>query len=367
MPNAFDPNAFEVAASTGTYTVSIAPGLFQATLSEPGERVFIVDALLAAPLIAAGLDPIVIVADEHAKSLDRMGEIVVALRERRATRDTTLVAIGGGVVQDAAAFAASIYMRGIDWVYVPTTLLSMVDSCIGGKSSINVGAYKNIVGTFHPPQRVVIDPSLTATLSVEQKAAGLCEAAKICLCRGPEIFERYLALSSEGQLDEAALTDIVAISLRAKTWFIEIDEFDDAERLVLNFGHTFGHALEAASGFGVSHGIAVGLGMIAALHLGAALGRDYAAPPHVAAFRAHIADLVGRVEGLGDVLAKVEPAALMDAFRSDKKHKRDAFALILVTDAGRVERCMLPRDDRTTALIGRAFKNMINDFTRDRG
>lgn len=361
------PSCFDVTASTGTYTVSVAPGLLQTTLSEPGERVYLVDSLLAGPLIAAGLDPIVIVADERAKSLDRMGEIVVALRDRRATRDTLLVAIGGGVVQDAAAFAASIYMRGIDWVYAPTTLLSMVDSCIGGKSSINVGKYKNIVGTFHPPRRVVIDPSLTATLSVEQKAAGLCEAAKICLCRGPETLDRYLALAPGGVLDEAALTGIIATSLQAKTWFIEVDEFDDAERLVLNFGHTFGHALEAASGFGISHGIAVGLGMIAALHLGEALGRDHAAAPHVATFRAHIVDLVRAVEGLGDVLARVEPAALMDAFRSDKKHKRDRFALILVAGEGRVERCMLPRDDQTTALIEQAFKNMINDFTRGHG
>lgn len=361
------PSCFEVKASAGTYTVSVAPGLLQALLSEPGERVFLVDAFLAGPLIAAGLDPIVLVADEHAKSLDRMAEIIVALRDRRATRDTVLVAIGGGVVQDVAAFAASIYMRGIDWVYVPTTLLSMTDSCIGGKSSINVGAYKNIVGTFHPPLRVVIDPTSTATLSDEQKAAGLCEAAKICLCRGPETLERYLALAPQALRDKIALTEIIVSSLQAKTWFIEIDEFDTAERLVLNFGHTFGHALEAASGYAISHGIAVGLGMMAALHLGEALGRNYAAAPHIAAFRAHIVALLKTVDNLADTLVRVEPAALMNAFSGDKKHKRDQFAVILADGTGRIERCLLPRDDHTTALIEKTFVGMLHERVKEDG
>ncbi len=358
------PDSFEVAASTGSYRVTIAPGLLQAALAKPRQAVFLVDAMLAGPLVEAGLDPIVLVADETAKSLDRMAEVIVAMRERRATRETVLVAIGGGAVQDAAAFAASIYMRGIAWVYVPTTLLSMADSCIGGKSSINVGTYKNIVGTFHPPIEVVVDTALTASLSAEQKAAGLCEAAKICLCRGRDTFERYLALRPAADANEAALTEIVALSLHAKKWFIEVDEFDRAERLLLNFGHTFGHALEAASGFGISHGIAVGLGMLAALHLGEALGRDYTRAPHVTAFRAHVATLVGTVNGLAEVLARVETPALMDAFAGDKKHTRDSFAVIVVAENGSVERRLLPRDPDTEAMIQRAFAGMLASCPR---
>jgi 3-dehydroquinate synthase len=357
------PSSFDVATSTGSYGVAIAPGMLQATLAEEGERVYMVDAFLADRVRAAGIDPIVIDADEGAKSLDRMTELVVAMRERRATRNTVLVAVGGGVVQDAAAFVASVYMRGLDWVYVPTTLLSMTDSCIGGKSSINVGKYKNIVGTIHPPVQVLVDPVVAETLSVEQRAAGLCEAVKICLCRGPHALDAYLALSPAPDMPADALAEVMALSLGAKKWFIEVDEFDKAERLLLNFGHTFGHALEAASGFGVSHGIAVGLGMIAALYLGDAMGRDYARAPHVAAFRAHVAALVGTVDGLADVLARVEVPALMDAFESDKKHARDRYTVIIVTEDGAVERCFAPRESASAALIAQAFGAMLAEWT----
>lgn len=357
------PASFDVATSTGPYGVAIAPGALGTTLRQDGERVYMVDAFLAERVRAAGIDPIVIEADESAKSLDRMTGLVVAMRERRATRDTVLVAVGGGVVQDAAAFVASVYMRGLDWVYVPTTLLSMVDSCIGGKSSINVGKYKNIVGTIHPPVQVVVDPLVAETLSVQQRAAGLCEAAKICLCKGPDAFDAYLALRPAPDMSADALAGVIALSLDAKRWFIEVDEFDRGERLLLNFGHTFGHAVESASGFAVSHGIAVGLGMLAALHLGEAMGRDYAAAYHVPAFRAHVAELVGWVEGLADVLAPIGVPALMDAFESDKKHARDRYAVIVVADDGAVERRFLPRDARSAALIAQAFGAMLADWT----
>ncbi len=356
------PASFEVATSTGRYGVAIAPGALVELLAEPGERLYMVDAFLAERVRAAGIDPIVIEADERAKSLDRMADLVIAMRERRATRDTVLVAVGGGVVQDAAAFVASVYMRGIDWIYVPTTLLGMADSCIGGKSSINVGSYKNLVGTIHPPIRVIVDPALADTLSAEQRAAGLCEAVKICLCRGQPAFDAYMALAPAPDIPAEALAEVIALSLDAKRWFIERDEFDRAERLLLNFGHTFGHALEAASGFAVSHGIAVGLGMLAALHLGTAMGRDYAAAPHVVRFRTHVADLVGCVDGLGEVLSRVEVPALLDAFESDKKHRRDLYAVILVAAEGSVERRFLPRDAASAAMIAGAFRAMIADW-----
>lgn len=357
------PASFDITASTGDYAVAVEPGLLEATLATAGDRVFIVDEFLAGPLVAAGLDPIVIAASEQAKSLDQMTDLIVAMRDRGTTRGTTLVAIGGGVIQDSAAFAASVFMRGISWVYVPTTLLSMTDSCIGGKSSINVGKYKNIVGTFHPPEKVVIDPKLTETLSVEQRAAGLCEAVKICLCRGPDTLDRYLALEPSVSADVATMSEIITLSLQTKKWFIEIDEFDRAERLLLNFGHTFGHALEAASAFRVSHGVAVGLGMLAALHLGQAMGRDYSGLPHISAFRAHVAELVGSVDGLSAALAEVRVPALMDAFGSDKKHSRTHFVVILVAEDGSVERRTLPREPESAALLEEAFARMLREWS----
>lgn len=353
-------SSFEIISATGSYPVEIGPGLIDEAMATPGERVFIVDAFLADRFRAAGLKPLEIAADEHAKSLERMTEVIVALRERRATRSTELVAVGGGVVQDVAAFAASIYMRGVAWTYLPTTLLAMADSCIGGKSSINVGRYKNIVGTFHPPSRVLVDPALTATLSAEQRAAGLCEAAKICLCRGADTLDAYLRLQPSVAADAQGLAAVCDLTLRAKKWFIEADEFDQNERLLLNFGHTFGHALEAATGFAIAHGIAVGLGMLAALRLGEAMGRRYGVPP-IARFREHVGELVGAADGVEAALRRVSLPMLMDAFGSDKKHRRDRFAVITVSEAGSVERETLPRDAGSAALIEQAFAAMIAD------
>jgi 3-dehydroquinate synthase len=351
--------SFDIVSTTGSYGVQIDLGLLDKTLAAPGERLFIVDEFLAKRLRDVGIDPVTIVADEHAKSLDRMTEVIVALRERRTTRNSELIAIGGGVVQDVAAFAASIYMRGVGWTYVPTTLLSMTDSCIGGKSSINVGKYKNIVGTFHPPSAVLIDPALTHTLSAEQKAAGLIEAAKICQCRGSKVFGRYLALRPDVDADVGRFAAIIDESLRAKKWFIEVDEFDRAERLLLNFGHTFGHAIEAATGFAVGHGIAVGLGMLAALELGRLMGFTDADVPEIARFKRHIEELVGVVENLPVVLSQVSVPALLEAFGSDKKHARDRFAVIIMTSTAEVERRFLPRDAESSALIQSAFEAML--------
>ena len=137
-------------------------------------------------------------------------------------------------------------MRGIAWSYMPTTVLAMVDSCVGGKSSINVGPYKNLVGTFHPPKQIDIDPLLATTLASEQIAAGLIEAAKICFCRGPASFAEYLGQEPGVGMGTQALEHVILTSLLAKKHFIEIDEFDKKERLLLNFGHTFGHAIEGA-------------------------------------------------------------------------------------------------------------------------
>ena len=363
------PTSFDIAASTGRYAVDIAAGSLAALLGERGEdRVFLVDEFLRDRVERAGIQPIAITADEAAKSLDRMTELVIALRERGATRDATVVAVGGGVVQDAAAFVASVYMRGVPWVYVPTTLLSMTDSCIGGKSSINVGRYKNIVGTFHPPQRVLVDPDVAATLSAEQVAAGLCEAAKICLCRGPETIAAYLALGATVRSTPAQLAPVIELSLAAKKWFIETDEFDRAERLLLNFGHTFGHALEAASDFAVSHGIAVGLGMFAAIEMAVA---EYPAiaTPMVDGFRRHVGALLASVDGLAATLAGVDLSRVMAAFEADKKHGRDYYAVILpaiLPGAGiGIERRLLPRTAETRARIERAAAAMLTPLWQD--
>lgn len=357
--------SFEVATSTSGYEVAVETGRLLAALAEPGERVYFVDQFLEAVLRGAGIDPIVIVADESAKSLDRMSQLIFDMRGRGVSRDTVLVAVGGGVVQDAAAFVASIYMRGLAWIYIPTTLLSMVDSCIGGKSSINVGQYKNIVGTIHPPQRVIIDPLAALTLTHDQKVAGLCEAVKICACRGPEALNAYLALDPSTIMPVDRLTTVIVLSLQHKKWFIEIDEFDKAERLLLNFGHTFGHAIEVATDFRVSHGIAVGLGMLSALYLGVALNIEYGEMSVAEKLRNHVTSLLASIDGSDVLLAGVEVDRLMDAFESDKKHRKTQYAVIIVTAQGSVERRLLPRDSVSAGVIRGAFSAMISDWSSE--
>lgn len=346
---------FAISTSAGTYDVQVANGLFENILSDADNYVFICDDFFADRVRARGIDAIFLTANEHTKSLDRMTEVICALRDRRVTRKTCLIAVGGGVVQDVAAFSSAIYMRGVEWIFLPTTLLSMADSCIGGKSSINVGKYKNIVGTIVPPLAVVIDPQFTSTLSREQKAEGLCEAAKICLCRGLESFRGYLACDPSVDSTVETLAIVIRYALAQKAWFIEIDEFDRKERLLLNFGHTFGHAIETASGYEISHGIAVGLGMIVALKMSAALQPEAASPPEITLFESHILDLLRSVDGLDDKIAVLDLGVLLDAFESDKKHSRENFVVILADEQSRIVRTELPRNDATVARVRTAF------------
>jgi 3-dehydroquinate synthase len=157
-------------------------------------------------------------------------------------------------------------MRGVKWDYYPTTLASMMDSCIGGKSSINLGQRKNLIGNFHPPSRIIINPSYIKTLPKIEISAGISEGVKICFAKGNqevESFINHVRLWREKN-DNSFLLSSIEESLKAKKYFIEVDEFDQKERQLLNFGHSFGHAIESSSGYAIPHGIAVLVGMLAA-------------------------------------------------------------------------------------------------------
>ncbi|HRJ62966.1 3-dehydroquinate synthase [Brevundimonas sp. UBA2416] len=350
--------SFEIRAASGTYTARIQPGSLEQVVERGGDIVILCDAYFADRFEGRGVPVISLPALETTKSLDEIPRVIAALREAGASRRTRLIAVGGGIVQDVAGFVASVYMRGVKWDYAPTTLLAMVDSCIGGKSSINVGPYKNLVGTFHPPQTILIDPGLCETLSADQRIAGLCEAAKICFARSPETFEAYLALEPVVAAGPEALSEVIGLSLASKKWFLEIDEFDQAERLLLNYGHTFGHAIESASDFRLSHGIAVGLGMMAAGAMSRSLGRVAVGDGPTARFEAHIDGLLLQMPELGPLVADLSSDRLIAAFRSDKKHTADTFAVVLPLAAGGVERVDLGRGPETEALIQTAFDQM---------
>lgn len=350
--------SFEIRAASGTYTARIEAGALEQVVERGGDIVILCDAYFADRFEGRGVPVIGLPALEATKTLEGIPRVIAALREAGASRRTRLIAVGGGIVQDVAGFVASIYMRGLKWDYAPTTLLAMVDSCIGGKSSINVGPYKNLVGTFHPPQTILIDPALCQTLSVDQRIAGLCEAAKICFARSPAAFEAYRALEPCVAARPAVLSEVIALSLASKKWFLEIDEFDQAERLLLNYGHTFGHAIESASDFRLSHGISVGLGMMAAGAMARSLGRVEAGEGPTSRFESHIHDLLLEMPDLGPKVSDLSPDRLMVAFRGDKKHTADTFAVVLPRPEGGVERIELHRSPETEALVESAFAHM---------
>lgn len=227
---------------------------------------FIIDQKLSGQFEISDDRRIFITAREANKTLSSVEDVMVQLSEKGMTKNNKLVVIGGGYLQDIGTLVASLYMRGVEWTFVPTTLAAMGDSCIGGKSSINAGNVKNLVGNFYPPKEVFIDSSFVSTLPNLEIIAGISEIIKICFARSFEIFTECSQLISEWQRDanQQVITDVIQISLSSKKYFIEEDEFDSGIRKVLNFGHSFGHALESASGYRVPHGVAVLVGMIAA-------------------------------------------------------------------------------------------------------
>ena len=351
--------AFAINSSTGAYEVVVVRDSFTAALHEIGAGFVISDAFFSAQLEQMNVPHTVIEADEHAKSLDAMPRLIEGMRAGGVNRGTHLAAVGGGVIQDIAAFTASVYMRGVAWSYFPTTVLAMVDSCIGGKSSINVGPYKNLIGTFHPPARILIDPSVAGTLPPEQFAGGLIEAAKICFCRGEESFAQYLACRPSARMPPAQLERVILTSLHAKKWFIETDEFDKKERLLLNFGHTFGHALEGASGYALSHGIAVGIGILCSFSFQRSRGSFNPEPERIAALEAHLRVLIGTSAGLKATLLAVDLDDVLTRFKSDKKHSTESFTLILVDGLGHVIRESFARTPAVEAAIRNAVQSTL--------
>lgn len=329
------PVSFEIRSSTGNYKVVVGSGMLAGMLSAHADAIILIDDRLA-HLLPAGTNKVIrITATEDNKSLEQSTPVITQLRELGANRRTHLLAIGGGIIQDIATFCASIYMRGIGWTYLPTTLLGMVDSCIGGKSSINVGGYKNLVGNFYPPAEIVVDLNFLNTLNADAMVGGLCEAAKICYARSVSEFDAYLEDGPSLSMEPSRAERIVTRSLRSKQWFIEIDEFDQKERLLLNFGHTFGHALEAGSDFRISHGVAVGVGMIVAdeyaRHHELMNDKGVLNSTHLTT---HVVSLLNLVPGLSNELAKLDLSLITEKFDNDKKHHADQYRIVVPHNSG---------------------------------
>lgn len=224
----------------------------------------VVDSNVANSFPKFGLgDLIVIDTNEDLKSWRGLEKIFDKFAEKKVNTQTKLVVIGGGVLQDAVGFCASVYCRGIEYYLVPTTLLSQIDSCVGGKTSINYGSRKNILGTFYPPKEILICDEWLYGLSKENFCSGLGELLKFDILRNKVSDSKVSKLITGNE----NVLPYIYESLKYKISILEIDEFDKKERKFLNFGHTFGHALEITSDYKLSHGYAVVIGCLIALHV----------------------------------------------------------------------------------------------------
>ncbi len=335
-----------------SYDIVIGPGL----IGRLGEYVaplaptsiHIVSTDVVAPLYAqAALDACRAVAPVHLctvadgearKHLGTVSEVLDALVSARADRRSVLIALGGGVIGDIAAFAASIYMRGIRLVQVPTTLLAQVDSSVGGKTGVNHPSGKNLIGSFHQPSVVVSDTAALQTLPPREVRAGLAEVLKHGLLADRAYFDRSVeALPLLLALDPQALGEAVAGSCEIKAAVVGRDERENGERALLNLGHTFGHAIESLTGYTQwLHGEAVACGMCLAADLSARLG--LIGPDALETVKSAVARA-----GLPARIAGLSRTAAFEVMRSDKK----AFA-------GRIDFVLLER-------IGQAVRRQVED------
>jgi 3-dehydroquinate synthase len=270
-------------------------------------------------------------AGERHKRLRTVESLTEQMAKAGADRDALLIALGGGVVGDVAGFLAAIYMRGISYVQIPTTLLAQVDSSIGGKTGVNLSAGKNLVGSFHHPLAVLIDTDVLGTLPATELRAGLQESIKAGIIRDRKLFA-YLERHADAVLagDPRALEHVVSASVRVKADVVAADERESGLRMILNYGHTIGHAIEAATGYKqLLHGEAVGWGSIAATRLGLQRGlisdRD----------ADRIVDLILRYGPLRRFSATAHKLVALTA--NDKKNRSGTLSFILPAGIGSVE------------------------------
>jgi len=333
------------------YAVEAGPGLLadgeRLARHVRGRHVLLVSDGNVAPLYADGVEAallaarpqlqvarIVLPPGEQEKTLSRFGEVIDALAGLGATRDATVLALGGGVVGDLAGFAAACWMRGVDIVQLPTTLLAMVDSSVGGKTAVDLPAGKNLVGAFHPPRAVIADTATLRTLPDRELRAGLAEVVKYGAIMDIGFLD-WLEVHAQRLLarDDTALAEAIAHSCACKAAVVARDPLEHGERALLNFGHTFGHAIETEQGYagaggGLNHGEAVAVGMVLAARLSARLGM---APDADADRLQRLLERLGLPVSLPDGL---DGGDLLARMRLDKKASGSGIRLVLLDRAG---------------------------------
>ncbi len=333
----------DVKLGNRSYTISIDSGLLQqhdqlASLVSGRDLLIITDENVAPHYLDRvrnafndkRISTMILQPGEQEKTLQRWTEAVQLLATSGANRDATLIALGGGVVGDLTGFVAACWMRGVKFIQLPTTLLAMVDSSVGGKTAVDLPEGKNLVGVFHQPSAVIADIDTLRTLPDRELRAGLAEVVKYGALGSADFFvwleRNYAALLKR---DAAALTEAIAICCQHKADIVARDETETGERMLLNFGHTFGHAIETEQGYGgLLHGEAVAVGMVLAAKLSAALDR---------ASDTDMQRLARLLKNIGlpvQIPTGLDPQALYSRMLLDKKSLSGKLRLILWTGIG---------------------------------
>lgn len=284
-------------------------------------------------LVSSGLEPLLIeVGDgEEFKTLNVAGEIFDSLISARVERSTPIIALGGGVVGDMAGFVAASYLRGVPYIQIPTTLLSQVDSSVGGKTAVNHPGGKNLIGAFYQPKIVIIDPLVLKTLDDRQFKSGLGEVIKYGIIYDKDFFDYLVSNSDDIYNFGKSLIEVIKRSCLIKAEIVSLDERESGIRAILNLGHTFGHAIESLTDYkGVAHGEAVAIGM--------SLAADFAVHLKVASpdCAAAIKDGLSGLKLMTDPPEGLKISAMIEVMSVDKKVKDGNIYFILPNELGKV-------------------------------
>lgn len=291
-------------------------------------------------------------ANETQKSYQGIMPVIEDLIEGGFRKNHRLVGIGGGITQDVTAFISSMLYRGVQWLFFPTTLLAQGDSCIGSKTSINFGNFKNQVGGFYPPRKIFINLKYLKTLSESDLKSGLGEMCHYFVVAGEADFRRYKRDYAAAMEDDDVLASLVARSLEIKKGYIEIDEFDRNERQVFNYGHSFGHAIESLTDYRIPHGIAVSYGMDMANFVSVKMGLI---PESI---RRDIRELLEQVwEGTSIDDISLDKFKL--ALSKDKKNVGKELRLILNGGYGKIFKAAVQMDDHLILWLTEYFENEL--------
>lgn len=285
---------------------------------------------------------------EEKKTPEAALDICEQLIRKEVRRKDMIVAIGGGITQDLVTFATSILFRGVKWIWLPTTLLAQADSCIGGKSSLNFKRWKNILGNFYPPHKIYVQEAFLQTLQDDDIRSGIGEILKVHLLSGKAASDQVLEEMHALNDDPSVLSKMIFDSLRYKNEILKVDALDTGERLKMNYGHSFGHALESATDFGIPHGIAVTIGLDMANYVG--LQQGTITQEHF--LRLH--DALQKNLRATDFVA-FDFDDFIAALRKDKKNDAETYRLVIPVADGAVELLPFAMDAQSDTLFKSYF------------